>query len=169
MFRRRLVHVAFLVMVGFSVVAGSFVGRVAVEQAVAQSQLKSGSTTSGNPLKQLQDAGGKAYTGGKQTTPKDLRYIVSNVVKMALQLVGLIMLCLMLYAGYLWMTAGGDDGKVSEAKTVIRNAVIGMILVGMSYTLVTFVFRSVYVVQDNPESRPCSGFIDAINPFGSCT
>lgn len=168
MLRRRLFHILFTVFVGLSVFSGSFVARVAVEQAVAQTTTKSGVGVGNNPLKELQSAGGKAYTGGKQTTPKDLRYVVANVVKMALQLVGLVMLCLMLYAGYLWMSARGDEGKVDEAKTVIRNAVIGMVIVAMAYTLVSFVFRSVYVVQENPEVRSCEGFIDAVNPFGSC-
>lgn len=165
MFKRRLSQIIFAIAVACSVFGGSFVARVAVQQAIAAP------TT--NPLKELQSAGGKAYTGSAQKTPRDLRYTVATVIKMALQLVGIIMLCLMLYSGYLWMSARGDDSKVSEAKTVIRNAVIGMALVAMSYTLVSFVFRSVFIPnpeqtnsENAAENQTVGGFLNnQLNPF----
>lgn len=165
MFKRRLFHIAFVLLVAFSVFGGSFVGHMAVETAVAKSDIPQ--NTPGNPLSELKQSG-TAYTGSANRAPRDLRYTVANLIKRGLQLVGLVMICLMLYSGFLWFSARGNDDQVQQAKDVIRNAVIGMILVAMSYTLVSFVFRSSYVVQDDPTSRECSGVVDAINPFSSC-
>ncbi len=166
MLRRRLFHIGFLALVACSVVTGSFVARVAVQQALAvESQLKSGTTTTGNPLNILETAGSKAYTGKTKSTPKDLRLVLASVIKTAFQFIGIIMLCLMLYAGYLWMSARGDDSKVSEAKAVIRNAVIGMILLTMSYTLTAFIFHTVYT--DAGTVRQCDAF-DSWTPWANC-
>ena len=39
------------------------------------------------------------------------------------------------YAGYLGMTAAGEAKQVEEAQTVLRNAVMGIVVIGFSYTL----------------------------------
>lgn len=165
MFKRRLFHILFVLSVALSVFGGTFVARVAVQTATATSSIPQ--NVPGNPLKELKESG-TAYTGPGSRAPRDLRYTVANLIKRGLQLVGLVMICLMLYSGYLWFSARGNDDQVQQAKDVIRNAIIGMILVAMSYTLVSFVFRSSYVVQDDPTARDCSGIVDAINPFSSC-
>lgn len=165
MLKRRFFHIAFVILVACSVFGGSFVGHIAVETAVAETKIPQNAP--GNPLGELKQSG-TAYTGNANRAPRDLRYTVANLIKRGLQLVGLVMICLMMYSGYLWFSARGNDDQVQQAKDVIRNAVIGMILVAMSYTLVSFVFRSAYVAQENPDARECSGIVDAINPFSSC-
>ncbi len=164
MFKRRLLHIAFVLLVAFSVFGGSFVGHIAVETAVAETKVPQ--NTPGNPLGELKQSG-TAYTGNANRAPRDLRYTVANLIKRGLQLVGLVMICLMLYSGFLWFSARGNDDQVQQAKDVIRNAVIGMILVAMSYTLVSFVFRSVFVSQD-PTLRECLGPVDSFI-FGNCS
>ena len=39
----------------------------------------------------------------------DIRLIIARIIRVALSLVGIILVVLMIYAGYLWMTAGGND------------------------------------------------------------
>lgn len=83
--------------------------------------------------KQLGAAGGKE--GGNLGTPRDPRYVVALIIKVLLTLVGTVMFALMVYAGYMWMTAGGNEEQVASAKTTIRNSVIGLIIVLSSYAI----------------------------------
>jgi peptidoglycan biosynthesis protein MviN/MurJ (putative lipid II flippase) len=39
------------------------------------------------------------------------------------------------YAGFLWMTARGNDEQVDKAKRIIKNAIIGTVVVLLSYAL----------------------------------
>lgn len=82
--------------------------------------------------KQLHAAG---QTGAGLGQPEDPRLIVATIIKRVLTLVGTIMFVLIVYGGYLWMTAGGNDEQVDKAKTTIRNAVIGLVIVLSSYAI----------------------------------
>lgn len=72
----------------------------------------------------------------------DLMQIIGRVINIFLGFLGVIFLGLMLYAGFLWMTAGGDAEKVEQAKHSIRNAVIGLVIIALSWAIVTFVFNA---------------------------
>ncbi len=80
-----------------------------------------------------------AKTDLKQT---EVSTVIANVISTALTLIGLIFFILMVYGGFLWMTAHGDSGQVDKAKDTITTAIIGIIIVLASYSLTIFVFRS---------------------------
>ncbi len=65
--------------------------------------------------------------------------VSGSIINTALSLVGLIFLLLMVYGGYLWMTARGEDDQVQKAQTIIRNAIIGLILVLAAYAITKLV------------------------------
>ena len=69
----------------------------------------------------------------------DIRLIIANIIKVALGLVGIVMVCLMLYAGYLWMTSGGNEEQITQAKGIIKNATIGLAIMLSAYAIVAFV------------------------------
>ncbi len=68
--------------------------------------------------------------------------IVSIVIKVVLSLLGVVFLSLMVYGGYLWMTAAGNDEKLKKAQNLITAAVIGMIIVISSYAISSFVLSN---------------------------
>lgn len=82
-----------------------------------------------------------ATATGLATT--DVRVVVGNVIKAFLGFLGLLVVGLFVYAGFLWMTSGGDPGKLRKAKQMIMNAVIGLIIIIASYAIVSFIFRAV--------------------------
>lgn len=69
---------------------------------------------------------------------------IGAIVSIFLSILGIIFIILMLYGGYNWMIAGGDESKIETAKKTIRNAIIGLILVLSSYAI--WVFISKYLV-----------------------
>ena len=88
------------------------------------------------------DAGLNAVGNQTGLTSQDPRLIAARVINMALGLIGIIMLVLIIYAGFLWMTSGGNEEQVTRAKTMIRNAIVGVIIILMSWALTTFVINA---------------------------
>jgi hypothetical protein len=66
--------------------------------------------------------------------------IIGTSINAVLGLIGTIFLVLMIYAGYNWMTARGDEEKVTKAKDTITRAIIGLIIVVGSYAIWGFIF-----------------------------
>lgn len=81
---------------------------------------------------------GKAATKAGTSEGK-LENLVGTGIRAALTLVGLIFLVLMVYAGYLWMTARGDEGQIDKAKDIISAALIGIVVVLGAYAITTLV------------------------------
>ena len=70
--------------------------------------------------------------------------IIGTVIQALLGLIGLIFLVLMLYAGYNWMIARGEEEKVEKAKDTITRAIIGLIIVVGAYAIWAFVFARLF-------------------------
>ncbi len=66
---------------------------------------------------------------------------VGGIIKAALSLIGILLVLLLLYGGFRWMTAAGNEDQVTEAKNVIKNAVIGIVIILISYSITTFVIK----------------------------
>jgi len=78
-----------------------------------------------------------AETGHTDTTARgiDLELTIGYVINIALSLVGVIFLILMLYSGYLWMTAKDDNKAIDKAKENIKTALTGLIIVFGAYAI----------------------------------
>jgi hypothetical protein len=70
---------------------------------------------------------------------KNIEDVVGVGIRTALTLVGLIFLVLMVYAGYLWMTARGEETQIEKAKSIISAAIIGLVLVMGAYAITALV------------------------------
>jgi hypothetical protein len=85
---------------------------------------------------QLQAAGGSQGAG--LGNPTDPRVTAMLLIRSLLRLISIIVFCYMLYAGFRWMTAGGNDEQITEAKKIIRNCVIGLAVILSSYSITYF-------------------------------
>ncbi|MBI5654781.1 hypothetical protein HZC53_03975 [Candidatus Uhrbacteria bacterium] len=74
-------------------------------------------------------------TGG--TT--DLVVIIGRIINIALGFIGIVFLVLMLYAGYMYMTAAGDPEKVKKAVNTIKNSVIGLVIIASAWAITSFI------------------------------
>ncbi len=86
---------------------------------------------------QLGAAGG---SNGANLSNTDPRVIAARIIKVALSVIGTIFLALVVYAGFLWMTAGGEDGKIETAKKLLYDGVIGLAIILSAYAITYFVF-----------------------------
>lgn len=64
---------------------------------------------------------------------------IGSIIGIALSFIGVIFLILMIYAGISWMTASGNQEKVTKAKDLIINAIIGLIIVLAAYAITSFI------------------------------
>jgi len=89
-------------------------------------------------LVETKDAATKGgYAGG--TTDTTLSETVGLVIKIALSLVGVVFLALTVYAGFLWMTARGEDEPIGKAKKIITACIIGLLIVVAAYAITDYV------------------------------
>ena len=76
---------------------------------------------------------------GYDVTGGNIFSLVQIVVNAFLAIIGVLLLIYLLYAGYHWMTAQGDEKKVDKAKETIQRAITGLIIVIAAYAISIFV------------------------------
>lgn len=69
--------------------------------------------------------------------------LIGKVIGTMLSLVGVIFFALMIYGGFLWMQARGNEEHTKKGLDTIIAAVIGIIIVMSAYAITNFVFKAV--------------------------
>ena len=67
--------------------------------------------------------------------------LIALIVRTALSLLGVIFIILIVVSGYKWLTAGGDETDVSNAKKYIKRAIIGLIITLSSWGIWLFIYN----------------------------
>ena len=71
---------------------------------------------------------------------------IRNAINRVLWILWLIALILCLWWWFQMLTAAWDDGKVKTWTKILKNAAIWLIVIGISWLVVTFVFRIINTV-----------------------
>ena len=71
----------------------------------------------------------------------DPRQTVARLIDVAMLLLGIIAVGIVLLGGFKWMTAGGNEDKVGEAKKLMGAGVIGLIIVLSAWGIATFILQ----------------------------
>jgi hypothetical protein len=80
-----------------------------------------------------------ASTAGYDTNKTDVLSVVSLLIQSVLGLLGVIFLVLLIYGGFIWMTARENEQKAEKAKATMTNAIIGLVIVFGAYAISYFV------------------------------
>lgn len=75
--------------------------------------------------------------------------IVIRIIQIILGLLGIISVVIVIYGGFLWMTSSGSEEKISKAKILLKNAVIGLIIILSSWGIVYFVLTKLLGISDS--------------------
>ena len=89
-----------------------------------------------------------------QTLPQ----IVGSVINAFVSILGVILVSLMVYAGYMWMTAAGDPEKVKKAQGIIKMATMGIII-----TLAAWAIASYVIGVANEAATGQTGYLQILN------
>lgn len=84
-----------------------------------------------------------AAAAANLTSQTDAVTLAGSIVKFVLSFLGVIFLVLMLYAGFMRMTAQGDAKKVETSTAIIRSAIIGIVIIFVSYIVTIFVIDKI--------------------------
>ena len=84
-----------------------------------------------------------AKTAGLPTNETSLPVLIGTLLSGLLSLVGVIFLVIIVWGGFLWMTARGNDQQVEKAKQLITSAVIGLIIIAGGYAITNFVLTAI--------------------------
>lgn len=85
---------------------------------------------------QLQDVGNGL---DEYATTQPLPETIGSILKIILGFLGIVLLVVIIYGGWLWMTAGGDEDQVKKAKSWIVNGIIGLVIILLAYAITDFV------------------------------
>jgi hypothetical protein len=69
---------------------------------------------------------------------QDVRSTIAQIINVALGLLGVISVVIVLGGGFKWMTAGGNEDRVGEAKKMIVAGVIGLAIILSAYAIARF-------------------------------
>ena len=96
-----------------------------------------------DPMVELKKAGGEAYYGQEQAPANEgnLSIIVGKIIGNILIFLGTIAVVLIVYAGFLWMTAGGNEEQIKKARGLLINAVVGLIIILAAYGIAYFAIK----------------------------
>jgi hypothetical protein len=78
------------------------------------------------PFQQLSSEGGIAK-------------FLGTTVGFALQFIGILFMILIIWGGFIWMTARGNEQQITKAKDIIISAVVGLIIVLAAYSLTRYI------------------------------
>lgn len=89
--------------------------------------------------------GDVATRGGfdASTNETTLAETVGRFVRALLSLTGILFTVLAVYAGIMWMTARGDQGRVEQAQKILQNSLIGLVIAVSAYAITGFVMQAV--------------------------
>ena len=79
----------------------------------------------------------------------DLKQTVLNIIRLILGLMTLVAVVLVIYGGFVWLTAAGNEENIEKAKKIISAAVIGLIIILLAWAVVIFVARTTSNVTTN--------------------
>ena len=62
--------------------------------------------------------------------------VIIDVIGWGLGIAGAVAVLYLIVGGFLYITAGGDEGKIDKAKNTIKNAIIGIVVILLALVIV---------------------------------
>jgi len=72
---------------------------------------------------------------------QDLRTTIMLIINILMGFLGIIAVIIVLYGGFKWMTAQGNEEQVSEAKKMIIAGIVGLAVIFAAYAIASFVVQ----------------------------
>jgi hypothetical protein len=75
--------------------------------------------------------------GGTELVP-----MIGGIINVIMGLLGVVAVLVILYGGFMWMTAAGNEEKVGKAKKLIIAGIIGLVVIFAAFAIATFVISN---------------------------
>lgn len=99
-----------------------------------------------------------------------LAEFIQRLLTVFFGLLAVILVAILIYAGYQYMTSQGDPEKVQKATRTIRNAIIGLLIIAAAFAIAQFILRLIFgdsFLTDGNNNNSGSGCVGCSVPAGS--
>ncbi len=72
----------------------------------------------------------------------NLTEVIARIIRAVLGFLGVVAVVIILWGGFLWMTSGGAEDKVKNARKLIIMGIVGLAIVLAAYAIAAFVITS---------------------------
>lgn len=72
---------------------------------------------------------------------QDVRETIARIINVVLGILGIVVTLIIIAGGFRWMTAGGNEEAVAQAKKIISAGVIGLLIIIVAYALSSWIFN----------------------------
>jgi amino acid transporter len=91
-------------------------------------------------LAQDYGVGAFSQSAGYSTSNQNVYQIIDTIISAFLSVIAILLFVIVFYSGINWMTAAGNEEKVTKAKTTIEAAAVGLAIILAAYGITYFVF-----------------------------
>ena len=89
---------------------------------------------------------------GVKLGQQDLKKSIAGIINVILGFLGTLAVLIILLGGFKWMTSQGSSDKVDEAKKLIGEGVVGLVIIFAAYAIAAFVLNQLYDATNQPSS-----------------
>lgn len=97
--------------------------------------------TDDNPLSVMQKIGSEYGPYSPDTDSNTVFTSVGLIINVVLGLLSVVFLILIIISGINWMTASGNEESITKAKTILKQAIIGLLIVISSWGIWEIIAR----------------------------
>jgi len=87
---------------------------------------------------------GLEYGADTGLSKRDIRFTTARIINTVLGLLGMISVVIVAYAGFKWMTAGGNEENAASARKILFSGVIGLVIILSAYSIARYVNTSLF-------------------------
>jgi hypothetical protein len=93
------------------------------------------------PLSSLENI--QEDVGGTLMPAGNIVLMIINILNYILTFLGVVFLLLIIYGGFTWMTAAGNEEKVKKGKSILQTAVVGLVIIVLARVIALFVIQRI--------------------------
>jgi hypothetical protein len=123
---KKIIIISVLLFVGISVILPAYAFAQGGDETAPNLQ---------NLNASLVNVGKTGYQATTDYSSDSIYKIIGAVVTFCVSLVGVVVTIFIIYGGWLWMTASGNEDKVKEAQGIIKNSVIALVIIFAAWLL----------------------------------
>ncbi len=74
---------------------------------------------------------------------------ITNIISWVLGFLALVAVIMIIYGGFIWLTAAGNEERIASAKKIISAAIIGLVIILLAWAIVWFVTQGLIDASNN--------------------
>jgi hypothetical protein len=71
-------------------------------------------------------------------TAQDILVVIANAIRIGIWFAGALSVIFIIVGGIFYVISAGNPSNIKRAKDILTNAIVGLIIAGLAYSIVTF-------------------------------